>query len=348
MPHGVQVRHVRSLAEAQKVLTNLQDIVVAGELRPFVISRVKRKELLQSLAQIKHGLFGFDNTLHTASQWAEIRRILGPEAKQLWQARMDEKPINGQAVTQSNKLKGRILCMSPERQDYRDQAALQTMWTAKLIFAMKEAGVTREQLRSIAGHLPMRPGVREVFRKLAKTSIISWGLRDIIDAWLQANGIWQDFQHSSVRVLEIGAAHLEYDGQGRVADVDSSSVVVNANKGRLASQFLDSYSLSEGVTLAVGDSIYDVDMMPFIRIYRDSSISGVNVLILPPKVALENLNEFEKYQLERLWQHVTCLLIADDFYPLLSLIQEADQAFSPNGDSKAPIQTQKVKEIFGL
>ena len=122
--------------------------------------------------------------------------------------------------------------------------------------------------------------------------------------------------------------------------------LVNANKGIVASRFLDSYAVSDAVTLAVGDSIYDVDMMPFVQIYKDSAISGVNVLILPPQVALDNLNEFEKYQLERLWRRVTCLLIADDFWPLVELIRESRQSYTPDGDRKKPFPTKKVQEIL--
>lgn len=347
MPQGVQVRQVRSLCEAQSVLNNLQDVVATGELRPFVISQVNRKELLASLAQIKHGLFGFDNTLHSASQWAQLRRILGSKAQGFWQADLAERPINGQAVTLSNKIKGRMLCMSPEVQSITEQAILQSGWTTRLIQLMRETGVTREQIHSVADYLPIRPGVADIFQQLTKVSVISWGLSDIIQAWLKSNGLAAGFQNDRVRALEIGATKLSYDKKGRVQDCDLSSLVVNANKGTVAARFLDSYALSEGITLAVGDSIYDAEMLPFISVGPGWHISGVNVLILPPNLALNNLDEFEKYRLERLWQRVTCLLIADDFNPLLSLLSEAKQKYNRSGQRNALIPAQRVKEIFG-
>lgn len=341
MPKGTQVRQVRSLGESQKVLTNLQDVVAAGELRPFIISRIRRRELLQNLAQVKHGLFGFDNTLHSASQWPEIRRILGTEARALWETDLNQRPINGHAVTLSNKLKGRILCMSPEVQSQTEQAMLQTGWTVQLIQFMKETGVTREQIRSIAKHLPIRPGVLEIFRMMTKTSVISWGLREIVNAWLEAHGILGNFKYTSVRLLELGATDLLFDEQDRVQGCDLSSVVVNANKGTVANRFLEACGVSEGITLALGDSIYDMDMMPFLRIYQENNISGVNILILPPKVALDNLNEFETYHLERLWQRVTCLLIADDFRPLVNLFQEAHWKYDSNGQTKKHLSKEE-------
>ncbi|MBU0646616.1 haloacid dehalogenase-like hydrolase [Patescibacteria group bacterium] len=348
MPHGTHVRHVRSLAEAQKVLANLQDTVAAGELRPFVISRIKRKELLRNLTQVKYGIFGFDQTLHSASQWTEIRRILGPKAQALWETDISKRPINGQAVTISNLIKGQYLYMSPAGQPLVEQAMLQTEWTAQLIQALKEQQVTREQIRSIAQYLPMRAGAAEILRPMMKVSVISWGLREIINAWLEINGIANAFKRNSIRVLELGATELRFDDQERVTGHVSSSLVVNANKSIKANRFLEGCGVSEGLTLAVGDSIYDMEMMPFVRISAEQAISGVNVLIMSPATALETLNEFDQHRMPRLWQRVTCLLIADDFYPLLELQKEAIQRYDSIGQNKKQIPKEQVKEIFGL
>ena len=322
-------RYVPSLEKAQEILIDLEDVVNNNTLQPFVMSRLKRHELLLLLKGVKHGIFGFDQTLHKSSQWTEIKKILGPEAQNIWQTNLDNKPINGRTVINGNEQKNKALHMSKSQQTIAEQSILQTGWTSRLIHFMKEKELTQEQIKTVAQFLPIRPGTKEIFQLLRKTAVISWGFKDVIENWLKINQISQEFAHDSTRLLAIGATKLEYDSEEKVIDYDLESIVINANKASVANRFLDTFGIQEGLTLALGDSVYDVDMMPYIDMGQDSYISGVNILILPPKFALAHLNEFKNHQLNRLWQKITCLLIADDFYPLLDLMTEAQTFVLP-------------------
>ena len=185
-------------------------------------------------------------------------------------------------------------------------AAAQSVWGMASILP-SVAGMTRTDIRRVAEHLHLRPGIAELFRMIPDARIISGGLYDIIQ---------ETFAHHELPLLDrqVHAVQLVYDESQRALGVSPGDMMVVSRRKAAPIQELHGY---EYQILTLGDSIWDMHLW---------HLEGRNGIIVDPRWSPKKITgKMPKEALERAWstKYLDFILIGEDALPLANCVRRA-------------------------
>jgi len=129
-------------------------------------------------------------------------------------------------------------------------------WIFRSIEIYIESGLTLFQIRKVFSNIKLRDRVIETLQFLHKqnipTAIVSYGIKQFIEAVLEKNGVQNYIDH-------IYAVSL-VTNMGLVCAYKPETLVFTGNKGRFSFDFAMKHGVWIGKILAVGDSAVDCEL----------------------------------------------------------------------------------------
>ncbi|HAU65775.1 TPA: hypothetical protein DCW61_00320 [Candidatus Uhrbacteria bacterium] len=267
-----------------------------------LISRVPLERVFAQIPKISCGAFDFDGTLISGSQWQALSVLMNADLRAqdsrnrdwYWSQTHGEFGSDQMTLENPDWFHGVLL---PENQQVVEGA-----WISESIRLYQEAELTRKQIRETACTLSTRPGVYELFQKLDQRVVISFGIEQIIQDWLE---------HMNLNPTAVAASRLKFDEQERVNGCHINLVASHTKKCAVE-RFKQVGKIDERNLLVVGDSVVDVHMM---------GKNSFNVLIVPPSELDRRLADFREGNLLTMWDRITLILASDSLVPLLNLLK---------------------------
>ena len=282
--------------------------IQSGE--PGILSRVPLETIFDRCALLEAVASDYDGSLVPESQWKGLGMFLSPERKAAetrdrewyWQQTHGGN-LKATSMTDRDWLHGDLVV--------KNQLATEGAWAANTISRLGVDRVTRQQVEQVGRSLTPRAGAIDLLGLFEQRVIISFGVEQVIEAWLAAYAA--DLQTA------VAATRLTFDDTD-VINGCHMQIVVSATKEHAANRFRRIANIHEDRLLVLGDSTVDVHMM--------RPDGGVNVLIVPPTEGDKKLKDFRDNNLQSMWGNLTLILVSDDLTPLVNLIQEACSARS--------------------
>ena len=182
-------------------------------------------------------------------------------------------------------------------------AAEQSMWGTVSV-ERSLIGMTRKDIRALAQHLHLRPGIVELFGTIDDARIVSGGIHDIIGETFVRHGL-------PLADRQIQAVCLDYDEEERALGINPKDMMV---VGRRKEESLAKLS---GKILTLGDSVWDMHLW---------SASGINGIIVDPRWTEEKImGKMPRDALEAAWDcdFLDFILIGEDILPLADCVSRA-------------------------
>jgi phosphoserine phosphatase len=166
-------------------------------------------------------------------------------------------------------------------------------------------GITKTQLQEAGKKVPLREGAKKLMElfEIHERLIVSWGIKPLIESCMS---------HHEIET-GVAATILAYDEQERINRVHPGAVVVGQNKHLAVEAFLELGDLGGEHVLAVGDSSWDLMMMPK---------GGTNVLLVSKYGSDESRIVKDRY-LDLMWNKLTLIVQSASLMPLVELIEES-------------------------
>lgn len=285
-----------------QVSTHEQAIAALSTKRPKLLSLITPAQLRRLLGQVRAGAFDFDGTLVTGSQWMQLDQLLPPEL----QKEADRIRSWYFAQTQDGHATP-ILLDHPDwfhgRLASGNRLVAEGAWIAEGIRLFEKARITKHQLQETATHLPARDGAIALLQLMQPRVIISFGIEQIIQAWLAHHAI----------EAPIAASRLFFNDFDIISGCHIN-LVASETKKLAADRFRLLTDVHEQELLVIGDSLVDVEMM---------HSGGLNVLIIPPGEQDKRLVDFRHNHLSTMWDRLSLILQSDSLQPLVNLIMRA-------------------------
>ena len=264
-----------------------------------IVSRLPLPDLKERVANLTSGMFDFDGTLTTGSQWEAISSLLPDDLRRrdedvrfwYWNHRFDED-VPDTTMDDPDWFIEHML--EPNR------LVVDGGWAAQTIMLYEKAEISREQIRKAMRTLPMRTGAFLLLRQFDHRVVISFGMEQPIQIWLRAHQINSP----------VAATRLIFNDDECVAGFHQN-IVASSTKGLAAQRFRTITGVRNADCLVVGDSMADISMM------HDDSF---NVLIIPPSEMDKKLSSFREGNLGAMWNNITMILCSDSLMPLANLI----------------------------
>jgi|GEM_PF-6533974 len=270
---------------------------------------------LWSLYLVEHFLCDFDETACADNEWTVLDDLMEKRAKQdpfltrqLHHLRRVIAPHNLGNLHGGHSWRKwfsfeRIIIDTPLLA--ATMAAEQSMWGTVSV-ERSVIGMTRTDIRALAQHLHLRPGIVELFGMIDDARIVSGGIYDIIAETFARHGL-------PLADHQIQAARLDYDEEERALGINPKDVMV---VGRRKEESLA--ELNHGV-LTLGDSVWDMHLW---------SLHGKNGIIVDPRWPVEKImGKMPKDALEAAWGYgyLDFILIGKDVLPLAHCVRRAQK-----------------------
>ena len=227
---------------------------------------------MENFKSAQFGLFDFDGTIETDSQWRIFRKLITSELHAEEIAQLTAY-IN---FEKERKLAGR----GPDVEIERDLVRLPIMRRV-------QCHVTREQLQQVATqYMNPRDGAIELWRSFQpkKKAVVSYGVADMIRPWLHAIDGHNGF------TTTVKAAELVWDGDSRLSEMvgyDEDSIVIEANKQEKAEEWMNEVGGTAEKTVAFGDNVTDRGLFKAAR---------TSVFVIPRSPDTEPHREEHRYE----------------------------------------------------
>jgi phosphoserine phosphatase len=289
----------RYVATPEEVLEMLKREAVSDHL---ILSKNEPDLIKKMASSICHIAADFDGTITAGSQWVEIQNFL-PNTL-LNEEHQDRDWYYEQTsgvsdvktdMSDPDWLHGHLM--------FGNQTAVEGAWVARSFARYIQANLTDVHVKMAGKAVVMRQGAVELFELMNQRVVITFGVEQIIKAFLEENKI-----HAS-----IAATRLTFDKNGFINGYNRN-VVVSATKAAAANRFHKLVGDPPHFFLSIGDSIVDIEMMPE---------NGFNVLIMPPGEANKKLAAFRRNHLATMFNKLTMILVSDSLLPLVDLIRQA-------------------------
>ncbi|HBK33721.1 TPA: hypothetical protein DEP34_01470 [Candidatus Uhrbacteria bacterium] len=263
----------------------------------------------------EHFLCDFDETACADNEWAVLDDLMAERAKQdpflarqLHHLRRVIAPHNLGNLHGGHSWRKwfsfeRVIIDTPLLA--ATMAAEQSMWGTVNV-ERSVIGMTRTDIRALAQHLHLRPGIVELFGMIDDARIVSGGIHDIIAETFARHGFILSDHH-------IRAIRLDYDEEERALGIKPKDVMV---VGRRKEETLA--ELNHGM-LTLGDSIWDMHLW---------SLRGINGIIVDPRWPEDKIKgKMPKDALKAAWAHeyLDFILIGEDVLPLADSVRRAQK-----------------------
>lgn len=293
----IEIICTRKLSEAMEVLSRLgphDEVLIARKHSPHFI--------LDALKRVENGVFDFDGTATSGSQWKALGTFLPKNY-------IDEETVdrdwyyslimNGFSEPPKDPDEWWI-----EHVVEGNMQAVEGAWAARAFERFKKSGITQDDIVSAAAILQPREGLAKLFSMLDRRVIVTFGIENVVKEFLA--------QHELE--AQIAATRIEFDANGAMTGYNRN-VVVSATKAVAVDRYRELYDIKDPRSiLAVGDSVVDIHMMP---------VSGVNVLLLPTKEMDRKLKAFRDNHIEKMWEKLSCVLASESLQCLPDLLAQA-------------------------
>lgn len=276
-------------------------LTMVGSETVNVISRIPLWDLISRASLVRDGLFDFDGTLHTSSTWAVVSRGLPEKLREADAAIRSwywEQVHHGDVIFPLDHPDWFHCQMA-----IGNQAVVDGAWVANDIQWYIQAGLTRQDFKTVARELRARPGATELLKLMRHRAVITFGIEQVAQDWLRNRSI----------TAAVAGTRLTFDDGGRLIG-HHPNVVASPTKRFAADRFRELTRTTGREIIVVGDSVVDVHMMA-----KDS----FNVLVVPPSEFNRELQDFRENNLAGMWDQITMMLADDSLEPLVALLQEA-------------------------
>lgn len=259
---------------------------------------------LDRLARVCALVTDWDDTASTGNYWPEVVALLPPHLQD-WCDRTRRWYFTvGRGIDDPTARFGDHWWDDRIERSALSRAASDAEWIVRPVEYLHQAGVTRAQLREIAKRVPLRGRFGQLLSRFDHRLAASFGIRNMIEMSLEANGLQAD----------VIASKLLFDEQDRVLGVQPGSIVVSDTKPEAVELFLRSRGVPAFRTMVMGDNGFDGKMM-----FKES----FNILVLSFEASNPDLAEYQLRSLGELWSKLDAVLVGDDFAPLLHLMDLA-------------------------
>lgn len=289
----------RYVATPDEVLAILERETVSDHL---ILSKNKPDLIKKMASSIRHLAADFDGTITAGSQWVEIQNFLPRnllteehEDRDWYYDQTSDYNTEITDLSDPDWLHGHLM--------FGNQTAVEGAWVARSFARYIQANLTDVHVRMAGQAVVMRQGATELFELMHQRVVITFGVEQIIQAFLEKNKL-----HASV-----AATRLTFDKSGFINGYNRN-VIVSATKASAAKRFHELVGDPPPFFLSIGDSIVDIKMMPE---------NGFNVLIMPPGEANKKLAAFRRNHLAAMFDKLTMILVSDSLLPLVDLIRRA-------------------------
>ena len=282
------------VSSLQEAIEKTQTKIKEGNFTPFLLSQLPPEDLLNRFKNVQYGIFDFDNTLVSDNQHINLRK------------HVDELPafIDEEIIAWMTRDDKTFLNIHPEEIWYSDQtnpalieqALSQAAFITKNVSDFINQRMSRNVIEYTGQHMKTRAGVKELFSSFKNTCIITYGFKQVVEAWAQSVDI----------KTTIAGLELIYDPRGKIIAFHPGSLVTGVTKGLVAQRFRRKNNITEAGILTLGDSIFDITMM-----YDHPQ--AVNALIIEPEQAVTRLNSFKTGVYKGFWEKINTILIGNDF-----------------------------------
>lgn len=272
-----------------------------GNTKPFLLSCIPPEELIERMDRVRHGVFDFDDTLATGNQHQELRSYLPKEISDFdldvlnWILRED-KSFQG---VPSEK----FWWFDAQCHQSIKTAVIEAFFIGMNVGTMRALRISKSTIQMVSERMVAREGAGELFKRLQKTCIITYGFEEVVRLWAERLGIQ----------TQISGVVFTYDDQDCLTGACPSSLVVGQTKGFVAQDFRIKHEVVDQGILTLGDRPFDIEMM-----YDHPR--AVNALIFEPEQALTRFASFDISENRERFKRVSCVLISDSLQPLVDLL----------------------------
>lgn len=269
-----------------------------------IISRIDISELFNRAALVRDGIFDFDGTLTEGSQWRSVGELMPESLRsvdienyQWYHDHLHDQDVQDVSLDDPDWWIGHL--------ETGNKLAVDGAWLAATVYMLRLSGVTKGQIQSAAKSLQARQGVTPLIKSLRNKAVISFGMEQFIQSWLE---------HHQIEI-PVAASRILFDEED-IVDRVHINIVGSGSKEFAAARFRRISGSSDRELMVVGDSVVDIHMM---------SQSSFNVLIIPPSELKKKMKGFRENNLEVMWNRVTMILASDSFDPLLQFFKTASR-----------------------
>lgn len=261
------------------------------------------RPLSTRLRCIKHLAIDFDKCMSTENQWQRVRAPLSQEIRDRLDEDMywyydqfaNDPPPPPTSLDDPNWL--------IEHSFHENRAAIEGAWIERAVRHYVREKMTKDHFLETGKRMRLRKGAVALFELTDQHAVISMGIKQVIQACLDAN-------HLSAAVA---GTHLRFEKHGRLIGCHRN-VAISSTKTVAIELFQKIIGADADEILAMGDSVTDGHMMPE---------NGFNVFFIPTDDLQGNKLEFRLKRLHTIWHKLQLVLVADSFMPLVNLISRA-------------------------
>ncbi|MFH1405344.1 MAG: hypothetical protein ABIH21_04590 [Patescibacteria group bacterium] len=292
----INTARVGSIDEFEHVLSNITGNTVVE------ITANGNRPLIERLTVLEGAVFDFDDTLSTKNTWSDIRKTL-----RVPYLSMEEDDLDRHLM----RLRDPCDHLDVFSEDWWQRGfrlanlpTIEGAWLARCFDRFIQAGVHLKDLEVVGQQMPLREGSKLLLKLFAKKIIVSFGIAEVIRACLH---------HNDMRGIAIAATSLHADEQtGAIVGYNEDTLVTTATKKVVVDGFLETCNLEPEVVLAIGDSIFDIDMMPE---------GGCNIMIFPTsETGSKKMAAMRGGDVRKLWGKLSAIVIGDSLLPLHNMI----------------------------
>ncbi|MBU0646617.1 haloacid dehalogenase-like hydrolase [Patescibacteria group bacterium] len=288
-----------------------------GHTQPFLLSCIPPEELIQRLAEVRHGIFDFDDTLATGNQHEELRKFMPEETsafdlEYLYWILGADKTFRGVRPQE-------FWWFDPDNHKSIQTAVIEAFFVGMNVGTMRAEHIDQQIVEQVSAAMVAREGVPELFARLQHTCIITYGYEDVVKMWAERSRI----------KTHVSGIRLAYDQNEKVAGAYPGSLIVGQTKGFAAEEFRTKFGINHHGILTIGDRPFDIEMF-----YDDPS--AVNALIFSPNKAKERFDSFDIPANRERWNRVTCVLVSDSLQPLVDMLPNSPADDWPENEVTTP------------
>lgn len=281
--------------------SQILDEIQLHQGQDMLFSSLSMEELQARLALVTYGFFDYDGTVVEENQWAKLQELMSDINKEL--ERLDRTYyFQNKDQFGNSPFPGNDFWAIAE--DTFNLSAFEAAYVTRSIGRLITDLVIRLQIENIGANMTVRQGIKELFEKLQRVHIISYGIEQVIMACIKAN-----FLDAKV----CGWRLIFEDNNKRLISNHPRYIVVTEVKGQIVQSIMKREGLKPEQTLGLGDSLGDIDMMQY---------GGLNGLIIPIKGAHKKLDMARNDYLFTIWKtgKLSFVIVGDTFNSLLEVM----------------------------